>query len=105
MSSSGYDPPTVSGPSDSCATLVINTTLASPKADVVATINRGDILIIAIASDQGPIQALTQGGELTGNITSRDQVKLLGCIVGGTNYIAEVISRNDGECNIQIRPA
>ncbi len=104
MSSSGYDPPTVSGPSDSCASLVINTTLSSPQVNVVENLNRGDILIIASASDQGPIQAITQEGQLAGNIMSRDTVKLLGCIIGGTNYVAEVISRNDGECNVQIRP-
>lgn len=106
MSSSNSDTPTFNRPvpSDSCSTLIINTTLATPKAEIIETLNKGDTLRISIASDQGPIQAITLDGQVAGTILSREQVKLLSCIVGGTTYEAEVLSRNDGECNVQIRP-
>lgn len=97
--------PSVNRPNqnDNCDGLVINTNLASPQAEVIDALNQGDLLEITIASDQGPIQALDQSGNLAGNIISREQVKLLNCIISGTVYEAEVLSINDGQCNIQIR--
>lgn len=104
-SSGGGGLPSVNRPNqnENCEDLVINTNLASPQAEVIDVLNRGDILEITIASDQGPIQAINQEGQLAGNIISREQVKLLNCIIGGTVYEAEVLSINDGQCNIQIR--
>lgn len=88
---------------ENCEGLVINTNLASPQVEVIETLSQGDILTIAIASDQGPIQALNQEGNLAGNIISREQVKLLNCIIAGTTYEAEVLSVIDGQCKVQIR--
>ncbi len=88
---------------ENCEGLVINTNLASPQAEVINALNQGDLLQITIASDQGPIQAINQAGNLAGNIISREQVKLLNCIISGTVYEAEVLSINEGQCNIQIR--
>lgn len=97
--------PSVNRPNqnENCEGLVINTNLATPQAEVINVLNLGDVLKITIASDQGPIQALNQTGNLAGNIISREQVKLLNCIISGTVYEAEVLSINDGQCNIQIR--
>ncbi len=97
--------PSVNRPNqnENCEGLVINTNLATPNAEVLENLEIGDFLEITIATDQGPIQALDQEGNLAGNIISREQVKLLNCIISGTIYEAEILSLNDGQCNIQIR--
>ncbi|MEO2071129.1 MAG: hypothetical protein ABGW99_07275 [Zunongwangia sp.] len=103
--SGGDSMPSVNRPNqnENCEELVINTNLASPHAEVINNLSQGDTLEITIASDQGPIQAIDKDGQLAGNIISREQVKLLNCIIGGTVYEAEVLSINEGQCNIQIR--
>jgi hypothetical protein len=88
---------------ESCETLVVNTNLTSPQANVVNTLIVGDILNVQAASDQGPIQVLDQNGHVAGNIMSREQIRLLNCIIGGTQYIAEILTINNGQCSIQVR--
>ncbi|MAS21222.1 hypothetical protein [Leeuwenhoekiella palythoae] len=105
-SSGGGGIPSINRPNqnENCEGLIINTNLASPQPEVVSSLNQGDFLEITIASDQGPIQAFDAEGNLAGNIISREQVKLLNCIISGTEYTAEVISISGGQCKIQIRP-
>mgnify|MGYP001300122390 CR=1 FL=1 len=86
---------------EDCANLVINTNLASPKADVIATLKEGDELKVQAATTQGPIQAL-RGNSVAGNIVTREQVRLLNCLNEGTEYIAEVLSITGGQCKIQV---
>lgn len=103
MSSGGGSPSIIQpGENDDCSSLVINTNLASPVASVIRTIHEGDILTIQTASDEGPIQAFTQDGRLAGTIFSGQQVRLLNCISGGTQYQAEVTSVDGGQCSVQI---
>lgn len=104
-SSGGGGIPSINRPNENedCAALVINTNLASPQAAVINNLEEGDKLIIQAASDQGPIQALDDNGQVAGTIMSREQVRILNCIIGGTEYSAEVISIENGQCQVQIR--
>jgi hypothetical protein len=90
-------------PNEDCADLVINTNLASPQANVIENLAEGDTLSIRAITDQGPIQAFDEDGNLAGNIVSREQVRLLTCINGGTSYQAEILSIENAQCRIQIR--
>lgn len=88
---------------DNCTGLIINTNLASPQANVIEKLAVGDSLSIVAASDQGPIQALDQDGNVAGNIISREQMRLLNCINNGTIYVGQVTSINNGQCQIIIK--
>jgi hypothetical protein len=102
---SGGGGPSINQPNEneSCENLVINTNLASPQANIIARLKKGDILKIQAITDQGPIQALDNNGQVAGGIVSREQVRLLRCINSGTNYAAEVLSIVDGQCSVQIK--
>jgi len=101
----GLGMPSINRPNknENCENLVINTNLRSPQANTIQNLKKGDILIIQVASDQGPLQAFDNAGNLAGNIISREQAKLMACIIAGTEYVAEVLSVENGQCDIQIR--
>jgi len=103
--SGGGSGPSINRPSDNdnCNDIVINTNLASPQAEVLDTLDVGDILTVQAASDQGPIQAFKEDGALAGNIVSREMIRLLACIANGTIFEAEVTNLNNGQCSVQIR--
>lgn len=88
---------------DSCETLVINTNLSSPQAAVIQNLSVGDFLSIQAASDQGPVQAIDSKGAVAGSIMTREQIRLLNCIIAGTEYEAEILHINNGQCNVIIR--
>lgn len=96
--------PSINRPSqnDSCEGLVINTNLATPNADVIRNLSIGDVLSISALTDQGPIQALDTNGDLAGNIVSREQIRLLSCLIKGVPFIAVVIDIDNGQCQIRI---
>lgn len=102
--SGSSSPPSINRPrsGEDCRALVITTHLASPKAPVLATLSSGDTLLLQLASDQGPLQAFTGAGQLAGNILSREQSRLIRCILEGVNYQAEVLEIDGAECQIQI---
>ncbi len=104
-SSGGGGYPTINRPggNDDCSSLVINANLASPDLDVLSNLNIGDILDIVTISDQGPLRALDSDGNIVGNILSREQIRLLSCIVKGVVFQAEIIALNEGQCTVQIR--
>lgn len=102
--SGSSSPPSINRPNkgEDCEAMVITTHLASPKAPVLATLSPGDVLLLELASDQGPLQAFTEGGELAGNILSREQSRLISCILEGFNYQARVLEIDGAECQIEI---
>ncbi len=104
-SSGGGGIPSINRPNENenCEDLVINTNLASPQAVVISNLNEGSILTIHAVSDQGPIQALDENGQVAGTIISREQVRILSCINNGTEYEAEILSIENGQCQVQIR--
>jgi len=97
--------PSINRPSatESCDDLVINTNLASPRTEVVTHLEPGNILDIRLEGDQGPIVAVDGNGNVAGSIISREQLRLLSCIVAGTQFVAEILSIINGQCQVQIR--
>lgn len=100
----GNDMPSINRPNqnDSCANLIINTNLATPQAHVIGNLNIGDILSINAVTEQGPIQALDINGNLAGNIISREQIRLLNCIINGVIFEAEITDIDNGQCQVRI---
>ena len=96
--------PSISRPSsnDNCDDLVIVLNLASPQAEVINTLNKGDVLSVQPLTEQGPIQVLDYEGHVAGTIVSREMVRLLNCINNGTDFGAEVLQINGGQCNVRI---
>jgi hypothetical protein len=103
--SSGGGMPSFNNPGagDDCQNLVINTNLASPQAAIIENLSIGDILQVEAASEQGPIEVKDDQGNVAGTILTREQIRLLNCINSGTEYVAEVLVINDGQCSVQIR--
>ncbi len=99
--SSGFHPSSSVG-SISCEDLFIKTRLASPIPAVVSELKTGDRLIIRLAGPTGPIQATTPEGDVAGSILSVNLTKLITCIIGGTEYVAEVTSVAGGDCQVSI---
>jgi len=89
----------------SCENLVIDTQLSSPNKEVLESLSVGDILYISIVSDQGPVQALTNNGDVAGGILSSRVIDLVNCIVNDHQYLADVLEINGAICRIRIRPA
>lgn len=105
MSGNGGGIPTIDRPSngENCSSLIINTNISSPQAEAVRNLSVGEILDVQAIGDQGPIN-LYDNGILVGSIISREMIRLLSCIAKGFEYEAEVLSIEDGEVEIQIRP-
>ena len=93
-----------SGPGVDCSTLTFRTTLNSPDPDVVAQLNRGDILGVRAESDAGPIVAVTSEEEVVGSITSSQMAELLRCVDEGYTYVAIVRSISGGRVDVEVRP-
>jgi len=89
----------------SCDRLSFETQLSSPKPEVVAGINVGDVLWVAI-EQQGSAQVVVikHGNQVAGGITSPKMSRLLECIRQGTQYQATVLSKAGGQVAIRISP-
>ncbi|WP_323145427.1 hypothetical protein [Stenotrophomonas maltophilia] len=89
-----------------CERLSFETQLSSPKPLVVAGINVGDILSVAM-EQQGAGQVVVvikHGSQVAGGITSPKMSRLLECIRQGTHYQATVLSKASGQVTIRIAP-
>jgi hypothetical protein len=90
---------------DSCDTLVIDTQLSSPKDDVVDSISVGDFLEVAVQTvNFQAVVVVLHNGEVAGGIAAPQVQKLRECISQGTIYNAIVVSKNDGQVRIRIKP-
>ncbi len=89
--------------SDSCAALVFDTQLSSPKQDVVSSISVGDLLDIAI-EERGTTTVVVAlyKGEVAGGLASPQVRRLLECLAGGTQYVAKVTETNDGQIRVRV---
>lgn len=89
----------------SCDRLSFETQLSSPKPGVVAGINAGDVLLVAI-EQQGAAQVVVikHGNQVAGGITSPKMSRLLECMRQGTQYQARVLSIVGGQVTIRISP-
>lgn len=88
-----------------CDRLAFDTQLSSPKADVVAQINAGEVLSVAL-DQQGTTQVVVikRGRDIAGGITSPKMARLLECIRQGAQYQAAVTAKSDGQVSLRISP-
>lgn len=91
------------GEEEKCEDLRIRTHLSSPNPDIVTRLNVGDILTINLAGPTGPIELVTDKGEVAGSLVSGRQIKLIECINNGYNYEGEILAIEEGNCEIIIR--
>lgn len=89
-----------------CDRLAFNTQLSSPKEDVIDDIDVDDILAVEIRqAGNTPVVVVTHKGQVAGGLASAQVDRLRDCIKAGTQYIAVVISRRDGQVGVRIKPA
>jgi hypothetical protein len=90
---------------NSCDTLFIQTQLSSPKEHVVDNINIDDSLDVVVrsANSMSAVYVLHHG-EVAGGVAAPNVQRLIECILQGTVYKATVISKNDGQVRIYIKP-
>jgi hypothetical protein len=92
------------GAADGCA-IVEQTVLASPVANVVATLAIGDTLTVGLeTTPRNRVVVRTIAGQVVGAITSVQLVDMIECMQGGYQYEAEVLSVSGGRVEVQIRP-
>ena len=86
---------------NACLSLSFTTALASVDPTVLTTVNVGDIYDVAAETEKGPVVVLVDGKRL-GTILHLKDVQLLTCIFEGTEYQAQVLSIEGGECQVLI---
>ena len=88
----------------SCESLVIDTLLASPKPEVVALINPGDVLEVRlISTEQGThVVAVVFQGQFAGGLASPAISRLRECIEGGTLYQARVTGKREALVRVRV---
>ncbi len=91
--------------STSCATLVIDTQLSSPKEDVIADIEVGSVLPVE-SRQMGAttVVVVVHNGQIAGGLTAPQLPRLRECMNGGTDYEAMVMSKSNGQVRVRVRP-
>lgn len=89
---------------DSCETLTSDTTLTSPDPAVISQLQVGTLLDVEV-DDSGahPVIHAMYQGQVAGSITSSIIQKLVECIEGGHEYVAQVLSIQGGTCRVRVR--
>jgi len=87
-----------------CASLIFRTHLNSPDPAVIPKLKRRDVLQVSPKTPRGPIEAITDAGEVAGSITAMHMMRLLQCIDNGFAYVAVVLSISGGSVEVEIRP-
>lgn len=88
---------------DSCESLVIDTQLSSPKQAVVERIKVDDTLMIATQNYGGAtVVVALHEGEVAGGLAAPEIGRLRTCMESGTQYLAKVISKNDGQVRVRV---
>lgn len=92
-------------PVDACGSLFIETQLSSPKDDVIDSINVGDILDVTVQQlDVTTVVVVLRQGQLAGGVAAPQVQRLRECIVQGMMYDATVVSKNNGQVRVRIKP-
>jgi len=92
------------GEQPSCDTLVIRTSLSSPKPAVVGKLREKEVLKIVQEGATGPVVAKTADGKTAGSITSGQLLRLMQCIDEGYTYVAIVKAIDKGKVDVEVRP-
>ncbi|MFZ5621445.1 MAG: hypothetical protein ACOY5W_10515 [Pseudomonadota bacterium] len=79
------------------------TILASPKPKVLANLEAGDILYLQTSNNRPPILAVTEDGGVAGTVIVGFIAELVACMAEGYSYVAEIISKHGGACEVEIR--
>ena len=88
-----------------CDSLVINTQLSSPKADVVARLNTGDELAVVLETYPGTKVVVAKlNNDIAGGLTAPETARLRTCIEQGTSYNATVLDVNGGQVRVRVHP-
>ncbi|WP_448649005.1 hypothetical protein [Pseudomonas corrugata] len=93
-------------PTGSCETLVIDTMLTSPKPDIVAQINVGDILQVSI-DNSGSVKTVVvfYNGLVAGGLVAPLLQRLRECMESGTQYSAQVIAKREALVRVRVSAA
>lgn len=89
-----------SGGVTDCPGLIIETTLNSPQQDILSTLSIGSILNVSLQVDGSVI--VEHNGIVAGALTGFNIGKLTRCLDNGFTFYAEVISIDDGKCDLRI---
>jgi hypothetical protein len=90
-------------PAGTCDTLVIDTLLSSPKPDVVALIEVGDVLDVTLADESGTTTVVvTKDGAVAGGLAAPMLPRLRQCMLEGTEYAAKVTAKKDALVRVRV---
>lgn len=94
------------GYSSPCDTLRFDLQLSSPQPLVVATLNVGDVLTIAVVQMNGHvIVQVLSNGQPAGGLTGPEATRLRNCIDQGHNYTATVLQITGGQVRVRVEHA
>jgi hypothetical protein len=103
MSGSGGGGGGFAVPTGTCETLVIDTLLSSPKPDVIADIEVGDILQVGIDMSGGTTTVVVwYEGNIAGGLAAPLLQRLRECLDGGTRYSARVTAKREGMVRVRV---
>jgi hypothetical protein len=89
-----------------CGALQFETSLASPRAEVVATLTEGEVLTLELQPAGGGrnMIAALANGKVAGGITDRTP-DLIRCIQDGFDFVAEINRIDGGWVELSVHPA
>lgn len=86
-----------------CENIQFSTTLNSPQPDVIDALEVGDQLTIATS---GPsVVALSPSGDIAGSINWASNSRLIQCMEEGTEYVAQVLTKDGGHVRVRVTAA
>lgn len=92
------------GSSTRCQDINTITHIATPNPQILEKVKVGDYLDLTLRTSTGPIQAVTNTGEIVGSILTVTISQLINCINEGVQFHAKVLSKNGGDCKVLITP-
>lgn len=91
---------------DRCGSLVVETTLNSPVAQVIRGVKVDDVLSVEIEVSPTRVKTLvakTASGDIAGALTPPSLITIINCIEGGFEYEAVVLEKSAGLVRVRIQ--
>jgi len=89
----------------SCSTLIFDTQLTSPKADIVSQLSIDGILSVELhQANQNTVVCAKWRGQIAGGVASEYLRKLRSCLEQGQKYNAKVTSIQAGQVRVRVYP-